>query len=280
MIACRFGQPGVRSRKNKAEWQPTSGVKDKAKLPSIDVSNLRLTRKLGQGGLGTVYQGFLEGNPVAIKRYRHQPKMYNNNPDQDREALHTEARLLQSVKHPNVVDVLCFVVEDGILNGFAMELLGESLHKSSSKGHLSHSRLAKAFRQTCQAVSHLHGMLVAHLDIKPSSICWKDYSSCSIKLIDFDSALQLKHHDQVLPRLHGDLCVQSPERVAKSPCLALDEDNYMSGHTFYTLIGETHGNRAAEELRARAMRLLRPAGQRPSTQDTLQHWYKPIEDEP
>ena len=117
-----------------------------------------------------------------------------------------------------------------------MELLGESLHKSSSKDHLSHSRLAKAFRQTCQAVSHLHGMLVAHLDIKPSSICWKDYSSCSIKLIDFDSALQLKHHDQVLPRLHGDLCVQS----AKSPCLALDEDNYMTGHTLYTLIGETH----------------------------------------
>ena len=43
--------------------------------------------------------------------------MYNNNPDQDREALHTEARLLQSVKHPNVVDVLCFVVEDGVLIG-------------------------------------------------------------------------------------------------------------------------------------------------------------------
>lgn len=123
-------------------------------------------------------------------------------------------------------------------------------------------------------------MLVALLDIKPSNICWKDDSSCSIKLIDFDSALQLKHHDQVLPRLHGDLCVQSAERVAKSPCLALDEDNYMSGHTFYTLIGETHGNRAAEEPRARAMRLLRPAGQRPSMQDTLQHWYKPIEDEP
>ena len=171
MIACRFGQPGVRSRKNKAEWQPTSGVKDKAKLPSIDVSNLRLTRKLGQGGLGTVYQGFLEGNPVAVKRYRHQPKTYSNNPDQDREALHTEARLLQSVKHPNVVDVLCFVAEDGILNGFAMELLGESLHKSSSKGHLSH---AKAFPLTCQAVSHLHGMLVTHLDIKPSNIGWKD----------------------------------------------------------------------------------------------------------
>ena len=37
--------------------------------------------------------------------------MYNNNPDQDREALHTEARLLQSVKHPNVVDVLCFVLQ-------------------------------------------------------------------------------------------------------------------------------------------------------------------------
>lgn len=240
---------------------------------------LDLTKDLGHGGLGSVHQGNLQGKAVAVKRYRHQPGMLSN-PDDDRRALRTEALLLHGIRHPNIVSVQGLLSENGTVNGYVMEKLGVSLHKASKKGHWCRDRIAKAFRPTCEAVCHIHTLLIAHTDIKAANICFKHPFSCSVKLIDFDAAVELTHPSQVMTRLSGNLTAKSPEGDSNQPTRYLPEDTFMVGVTFYTLLGETADDPAALELRARASPLLRPEAQRPSMLQIVQRWNNNIEDDP
>ncbi|HEU4694720.1 MAG TPA: protein kinase, partial [Vicinamibacterales bacterium] len=84
----------------------------------------RIMRKLGEGGMGEVYEAHDErlDRPVAIKRLR---------PDagdgQERERLWREARTAASVNHPNICQ-LYEIDSDGDELFLAMELLdGEPL---------------------------------------------------------------------------------------------------------------------------------------------------------
>ena len=248
-------------------------------LPSVDVAQLALTTHLGRGGLGTVQTGVFRGTAIAVKYYRHQPHLFSN-PAEDRRALHKEAMLLTRIDHPNVVRVLCLVADNGDTTGFGMEMLGKSLQEAHNKRELNGRVLAEAFSPTCQGVAHIHGLLVAHLDIKPANLCFARPMSNDIKLIDFDAAQELKQADEVLDRLPGNLLAVSPERADKQPCRALAEDAYMTGYTFLTLLGQTPANRETGRLQRWVMSLLSPVEKRPSMQQILEQCTKPMEDEP
>ena len=256
-------------------------------LPTADVAHLQLGEELGSG-LGTVLTGVLMGKPIAAKKYRYDPQVLDLrviavflysvlcNPDEDRNALHTEALMLKRLEHPNVVKVFCLVAENGTTMGFGMEQLGESVANASDKGQLSARRLSRAFRATCEGVAHIHRMLVAHLDIKASNLCFARPWSCHVKLIDFDAAMALKQADDVLRRYPGTFAAASPElRARQHPCRALDEDAFMTGHTFSRLLEKAPADGTAEQLRARVMPLLRLAAQRPSVQQILENWNNP-----
>ncbi|CAE7839631.1 NUAK1 [Symbiodinium sp. CCMP2592] len=247
-----------------------------AMLPTVNVANLQLAQELGRGGMGTVRRGSFMGELIAVKTYRYDPVVWCD-PEEDRKGLVREALRLQRLDHPNVVQVVCLVSEKRTMVGFGMEQLGESLARASDKGRLSGRRLARAFRATCEAVAYIHGMLVAHLDIKESNLCCSRPWSFNVKVIDFDAAMELKNSDDTLNRFPGTFEAASPERKARQPCRAVAEDYYMTGYAFLNLLTKTPPDRAAEFLRARVMPLLRRAEQRPSVQQILQTWNNPIE---
>ena len=63
----------------------------------------------------------------------------------------------------------------------------------------------------------------------------------------------------------------SPElRARQHPCRALDEDAFMTGHTFFRLLEKTPADGTAEQLRAHVMPLLRP-----SVQQIFENWNNP-----
>ncbi|CAE7276165.1 pknD [Symbiodinium sp. CCMP2592] len=245
-------------------------------LPTVDVANLQLAKELGRGGMGTVRRGSFLGKPTAVKTYRHDPEVWCD-PEEDRKAFLREALRLKRLEHPNVVQVVCLVAEKRTMVGFGMEQLGESLARASDKGRLSGRRLARAFRATCEAVAYIHGMLVAHLDIKASNLCCSRPWSFNVKLIDFDAAMELKKADDILHRYPGTWEAASPELRANQQPRAVAEDFYMTGYAFDDLLTKTPTDRAAEKLRARVMPLLRRAQQRPSVQQILETWNSPIE---
>ena len=124
--------------------------KTKTKLRIIKAAKLQFAQEIGHGGLATVHGGHLGTKAAAFKVVRAQPGLLAD-PETNRRALHEEAIMLHRLSHPQIVEVIGLVSEQGIVNGFVMERLGESLEQASSRGHLCWQRLEKAFGQIVEA---------------------------------------------------------------------------------------------------------------------------------
>ena len=233
-------------------------------LPKLHQAQLKLVAELGRGGLATVHRARFCGKAVAVKLYRCQPGL--GNPEQDREGLHKEALLLAGLSHTNIVRALFLVTDRGVVTGFGLELLGQSLQAAARNGQLTAQRLASAVAPTCEALAYLHQRPIAHLDVKPANICFT--AQLSVKLVDMDAAMTMDHPDELTRRLPGNLADLSPEIVNKMPYNPLKEDCWQAGCTFTTLIQETQVMRD-EVLLVRLRPLLGRAESRPSMQKFL-----------
>src|SRR5215216_1525173 len=145
----------------------------------------RILRKLGEGGMGAVFEAHDErlDRPVAIKR------MHGRFGDgQDRQRLWREARAGASVNHPNVCQIY-EIAEDGDELILAMELLeGEPLSARLAKGALSPGEAGQIALAVLSALGALHQKGVVHRDLKPSNIF---LSQNGVKLLDFGLARPL-----------------------------------------------------------------------------------------
>jgi serine/threonine protein kinase len=129
----------------------------------------RLTRLMGQGGMGQVYEGLHEtlDRKVAVKvllpRYAHEAKF--------RERFLREAKAASKVRHPNVVQILDFGDTPGGSVYFAMEFLeGCDLQALlRHEGRLSWPRARYFLLQMVSALAAAHERKIIHRDIKPAN---------------------------------------------------------------------------------------------------------------
>ena len=130
----------------------------------------RITRKIGSGGIGAVYQAehIALGSQVAIKVLRGAAAK-----DASEVArLRREAQVQVSIEHPNVIRTLDLdQMPDGSIY-VVMELLrGESLaDRLGSGGVLAPGTAIPVFVQVCRALSAAHDKGVIHRDLKPGNI--------------------------------------------------------------------------------------------------------------
>ena len=145
-------------------------------------SRYRIVRKLGEGGMGVVYEAHDErlDRPVAIKRLRP-----NSGDGQERERLWREARTAASVNHPNICQLYEIDSEDDELF-LAMELLdGEPLSARLGRGSLPPSEAGQIALSVLGALGALHQKGIVHRDLKPSNIFLAQHG---VKLLDFGLA--------------------------------------------------------------------------------------------
>ncbi|MEZ0332976.1 MAG: protein kinase [Gemmatimonadales bacterium] len=146
------------------------------------INHYRLSRKLGEGGMGVVYEAYDErlDRSVAIKRLR----SVSTDPIL-RERLSREARVAAGVSHPNV----CQVYELGDYEGelyIVMELLaGETLAQRIGQGALQLSESLQITLGVLSALDALHSRGIVHRDLKPSNIFLTPHGP---KLLDFGVA--------------------------------------------------------------------------------------------
>jgi serine/threonine protein kinase len=142
----------------------------KAKDPALEpktIGRYRITRQLGEGGMGVVYAAHDDrlDRSVAIKRIRE-----TSDEAGLRERLVREARAAASISHPNVCDIY-ELAEDGRELYLVMELLaGEPLADRMARGTVP---LAEALQITLgilSALEALHGRGIGHRDLKPSNV--------------------------------------------------------------------------------------------------------------
>jgi serine/threonine protein kinase len=149
------------------------------------IRHYRITGKLGEGGMGVVYQAKDErlDRLVAIKRLRN----VSGDPVL-RERLSREARLAAGVSHPNICQVF-ELGEDGGELYIVMELLtGSTLGERIAQGPLPLGESLQTALAVLSALEVLHGRGIVHRDLKPSNIFLTAHGP---KLLDFGVARPL-----------------------------------------------------------------------------------------
>jgi eukaryotic-like serine/threonine-protein kinase len=153
-------------------------------------SRYRVIRKIGEGGMGTVYAGeHVEiGKDVAIKILH---PAYSTQQDLV-ERFRREARAASRIGHPHIIDVTDFgETEDGCAY-FVMEHLDgiDLADVLSHERRLAPERACKIATQICRALAAAHAAGVIHRDLKPENIFLvaRDGQADFVKVLDFGIA--------------------------------------------------------------------------------------------
>lgn len=150
--------------------------------PLSRIGHYRILRRLGQGGMGVVYEASDErlDRRVALKTIAALAP-----DDAARKRFHREARAAASVNHPNV----CQLYDVGEHAGepyLVMELLeGAPLSERLRGGALSVADALPIALGILAALSALHARGVIHRDLKPSNVFLTPHG---VKLLDFGLA--------------------------------------------------------------------------------------------
>jgi serine/threonine-protein kinase len=163
------------------------------------IGNYKIVRIIGEGGMGTVYlaEHPMIGKRVAVKMLR--PELGTNPGLVSR--FFQEARAVNEIRHPNIVDISDFgKTEDGIVY-LVMELLeGRSLRdRLNAEGALPIEDVVTICGQVCDALAAAHRGGIVHRDLKPDNIfLLQDPAQPGVlrsKLYDFGVAKLLGEQD-------------------------------------------------------------------------------------
>ncbi|MEI9939617.1 MAG: serine/threonine-protein kinase [Pseudomonadota bacterium] len=151
----------------------------------------RLTRLLGRGGMGAVWEGTHTslGTRVAVKFIDAE---YAQSPEA-RSRFENEARAAARLRSKHVVEVYDHGVSDDGRPFIVMEFLqGEPLDKRLDRlGRLPARETAQIVMQICRALAKAHAANIVHRDLKPENVflVWDDDEGTDlVKVVDFGIA--------------------------------------------------------------------------------------------
>jgi serine/threonine-protein kinase len=203
----------------------------------------RLLKRVGRGGMGTVYRAThvelnrlfaikilnfeLAGDPIATRRFRR------------------EAEALGAISHPNAVSVSDVGVTEEGLAYIVMELLeGFSLRAVvMNEAPLSLGRTVNIVRQICGAVTAAHQVGIIHRDVKPDNIMLVRSESGDevAKVLDFGIARLVHSTGKLTSRLTArDVVLGTPRYMSPEACegkeLTHATDIYSLGIILYEML--------------------------------------------
>ena len=151
------------------------------------VAHYRILRKLGEGGMGVVYEAedTLLGRHVAIKfltETRHEPQF--------RARFLREARAASTLSHSHIAVIYDYGEGREGDPFIVMELVGgQTLDGLLQAGALPVERSVEIVGQVAEALAEAHRLGVVHRDIKPANIVIDERGA--VKVLDFGLAKQL-----------------------------------------------------------------------------------------
>jgi eukaryotic-like serine/threonine-protein kinase len=222
---------------------PQPGALGVTELLGVTLSGRYLvTRKVGQGGMGAVYEAThtLIGKRVAVKvlleKYARREAIVQR--------LEQEARLASSCQNEHIIDITDFGTTDDGRTFVVMEYLdGESLaEKLSRETRLPEQRILRIIAQAASALAAAHAKGIVHRDIKPENLfLLRRKDQDFVKVVDFGISKSLRASDEAeeLPRLTqtgmvlGTPLYMSPEQARGDDELDARVDIYALGVIMY-----------------------------------------------
>src|SRR5262245_11938339 len=184
---------------------PRPAVAVAAELVGVTLSGRYLvTRKVGQGGMGAVYEAThtLIGKRVAVKvlleKYARREAIVQR--------LEQEARLASSCQNEHIIDITDFgTTEDGRTFVVMEYLEGESLSECLAREtRLPEQRILRIISQAASALAAAHAKGIVHRDIKPENLfLLRRKDQDFVKVVDFGISKSLRASDEAeeQPRL-------------------------------------------------------------------------------
>ncbi len=203
---------------------------------------------LGRGGMGTVYRAKHEhsGQLVALKSLT--PTHAEDT--HFRQRFESEIQALLKLDHPNIVRLLSYGQEQGVLF-FAMELVdGKSLFQlQREQKQFDWRQVLQMARDIASGLRHAHDRGIIHRDLKPGNLLFD--KSGHVKITDFGIAkLFGKSHD-TRDNVLGTIDFMSPEQALGRP-VTVRSDLYSLGVVLFSLLSGQPpfaGNSIEESLR-------------------------------
>jgi tetratricopeptide (TPR) repeat protein len=199
------------------------------------VTHYRIVSKLGEGGMGVVYEAddLTLGRRVALKFCAGgsaDPRLRAN--------LLKEARAASSLSHPNIAHIYEFVEDPGGDAFIAMELVsGASLGRILGQRRVSIEETLQVAAGVAAALADAHSHGIVHRDIKPGNI--QITSSGEVKVLDFGIARPSPLHvpgadaaTETLEGFSGTPLYMSPEQ-ASAEVLDARSDLFSLGAVLY-----------------------------------------------
>jgi serine/threonine-protein kinase len=221
----------------------TTGPPSETELVGTTLSGRYLvTRKVGQGGMGAVYEAThtLIGKRVAVKvlleKYARREAIVSR--------LEQEARLASSCQNEHIIDITDFgTTEDGRTFVVMEYLEGESLAECLARDtQLPEQRILRIASQVASALAAAHAKGIVHRDIKPENLfLLRRKDQDFVKVVDFGISKSLRASDEAeeQPRLTqtgmvlGTPLYMSPEQARGDEALDARVDVYALGVIMY-----------------------------------------------
>jgi serine/threonine-protein kinase len=215
-----------------------------------ELGSYRLEEKLGQGGMGEVWQARhrMLARPAAIKLIR--PAATGNGAgvisDDARRRFEREAQVIARLRSPHTVDLFDFGVADNGAFYYVMELLdGLDADRLVRRfGPLPAERAVFVLRQICHSLSEAESCGLVHRDIKPANIflCRYGEDHDFVKVLDFGLVKAFDDATEPGPALtrehtvHGTAAFMAPEQALGRSKLDGRVDIYATGCVAYWLL--------------------------------------------
>jgi serine/threonine-protein kinase len=196
-----------------------------------------LVKKLGEGGMGAVYQArdTRDNTTVALKvlpRSRARDKVFL-------QRFESEARAAFELDHPNIVHGLDIGNADGY-HFLVMEFVqGHDVYSLlEQRGRLSEKEVLSILEQIGSALDHIHGEKLVHRDIKPENIIVNPVGVAKLA----DMGLAIDNQSQGRRRITrsgiamGTPFYLSPEQIEGKSQIDIRADIYALGATVYEMI--------------------------------------------
>jgi serine/threonine-protein kinase len=185
--------------------------------PGDVVGRYRVRAVLGEGGMGAVYAATRTDLPLEVALKTMLPSLRAR--EEAVKRFLREAEALARMRHPHVVDVVDFGVDEVHGPWFAMRLLdGESLAgRLARTGAMSPAEALAWALPVAAGLRHAHGLGVVHRDLKPDNIFLArtaDGHDLPI-VIDFGAA---RYDDGAAPLTVSGAMIGTPVYMAPEQC--------------------------------------------------------------
>src|SRR5918992_3231541 len=181
---------------------------------TVFAGRYRVIRRLGTGGSGAVFLSRDErlGREVAVKRL-HGAEMTT----ETAQRLRREARIMASLRHPNLVTVYDMLIDEDDLLLVMEYVRGETLADVLATAPMDCERTIRLLEPVAAALDCVHGEGVVHRDLKPSNILVG--AGGVVKVADLGLATAAEITKITPPgAILGTPAYMAPEQARAGPC--------------------------------------------------------------